>query len=150
MQATEVLKIILEMDGVLSGKLFILDSQNFTTQIISFKKNLDIPKVNKLSDYEDICIAEDFQVNEISPSELRDMLVKNPELPLIDLRDENDRTDIGFNCISIPYYEISKKLHMIIRREPIVFYCKYGVQSRHVINYLRKVHKIENLYNLVI
>ena len=150
MQATEVIKIILGLEGVLSGKLFIIDSLNFTTQIVSFKKNMDVPKVEVLGDYEDVCVAEDIKVDEINPSKLRKMLIKNPGIKLIDLRDEMDLTDIGFKTIPIPYYKISGKIHLIISKEPIVFYCKYGVQSLHVINYLRKVHKMENLYNLVI
>jgi len=150
MQATEVIKIILDLDEVLSGKLFIIDSLNFTTQIVSFKKNRDIPKIEVLGDYEDVCIAEDIKADEITSSELRKMLVKNPDIQVIDLRDENARTDIGFNCISIPYYKISRKINLIIKNDPVVFYCNYGVQSMHVINYLRKVHKMENLYNLVI
>ena len=150
MQATEVIKIILDLDGVLSGKLFIIDSLNFTTQVVSFNKNLNLPKIEMLGEYEDVCVAEDNKVNEITSAELKNMLIKDPRIRIIDLRDEKERTDIGFSSISIPYYEISRKLDQILNRDPIVFYCKYGVQSSHVINYLRKVHNKQNLYNLVI
>jgi molybdopterin/thiamine biosynthesis adenylyltransferase len=150
MQATEVIKIILEKDEVLSGKLFIIDSLSFTTQIVSFEKNPEYSKIKALGDYDNICLSEPNSVHEISPEDLRILLSNNPELKIIDLRDETENSNIGFDCISIPYYKISGKLHLILKKEPIVFYCKYGVQSMHVINYLQQVHKMENLFSLVL
>lgn len=150
MQATEVIKIILEKDEVLSGKLFIIDSLSFTTQIVSFKKNPENSNIKTLGEYDEIYISEKNSVKEISPVDLEEMLRKNPELSIIDLRDEAEKDNIGFDCLSIPYYKISEKLHLILKKDPIVFYCKYGVQSMYVINYLQQVHKMENLYSLVL
>ncbi len=150
MQATEVIKIILDKDEVLSGKLFIIDSLNFTTQIVTFKKNPENSKIKTLGEYEDMCLSENKSIKEISPVDLKKMLNNNPEITIIDLRDETEREEIGFDCISIPYYKISGKLHLILKKDPIVFYCKYGVQSMHVINYLQKIHNVENLYSLVL
>jgi molybdopterin/thiamine biosynthesis adenylyltransferase len=150
MQATEVIKIILEKDEVLSGKLFIIDSLSFTTQIVTFEKNPENSNIKVLGEYDEIYLSEKNSVQEISPDVLRNMLIKNPELSIIDLRDEVEKIDIGFDCVSIPYYKISGKLHMILKNEPIVFYCTYGVQSMHVINYLQQVHKMENLFSLVL
>jgi adenylyltransferase/sulfurtransferase len=39
LQATEVLKIILEIGTVLSGKVLVYDGLHFQTQIIDFSKN---------------------------------------------------------------------------------------------------------------
>ena len=150
MQATEVIKIILEKEEVLSGKLFIIDSLNFTTQIISFKRNPESSKIKTLSDYDDICLSENHPVKELSPFELREMLTKNPAITVVDLREETEKSDLGFNCISIPYFEVSQKIHLILNRDPVVFYCKHGIQSINVINYLQKVHKMDNLYSLVL
>ncbi len=150
MQATEVIKIILEKKEVLSGKLFVIDSLNFTTQIISFVRNSENSNIKTLGDYNDVCLSEKDSIKEISAKDLKKMLRKKPEITIVDLRDETERDDIGFNCISIPYYEISKKINLIRNKDQVVFYCKYGVQSTNVINYLQKVHKMENLYNLVI
>ncbi|MEI6049809.1 MAG: ThiF family adenylyltransferase [Bacteroidota bacterium] len=150
MQATEVIKIILEKDEPLSGKLFIIDSLSFTTQIVSFEKNPENSKIKTLGDYDEICLSDNNSVHEISQVELRKLLKKKPELTIIDLRDEVEKNDIGFDCISIPYYKISGKLHLILKKNTIVFYCKYGIQSMHVINYLQQVHKMKNLYSLVL
>ena len=61
MQATEVIKIILEKEEVLSGRLFIIDSLNFTTQIISFERNSEYSKIETLGDYDDLCLSEIIQ-----------------------------------------------------------------------------------------
>jgi sulfur-carrier protein adenylyltransferase/sulfurtransferase len=150
MQATEVIKIILNMDEVLSGKLFILDSLNFTTQIISFAKNPENLKIKTLGDYEDLCFSDNKKIREVTPVDLTRMLSENPEIAVVDLREETDKKDIGFECISIPFYKISQNLHLILNRDTIVFHCKHGIHSMHVIHYLQKVHKMENLYNLVL
>ena len=150
MQATEVIKIILKKEEVLSGKLFIIDSLNFTTQIISFERNPESSIIKTLEDYNDICLSENDSVKELSESELRKMLSKNPEIAVIDLREEIDKSGIGFNCISIPYYELSQKIHLVLNRDTVVFYCKSGIQSIQVINYLQKVHKMDDLYSLVL
>jgi adenylyltransferase/sulfurtransferase len=150
MQATEVIKIILEKEEVLSGKLFIIDSLNFTTQTISFKKNPENSKIKTLGEYNDFCFTENDIVNELSASDLRKMLENNSEITVVDLRDEYKKTDIGFNSTSIPYDELYQKMHLILNKDALVFYCDNGIKSMHVINYLKTVHKMKNLYTLVI
>jgi molybdopterin/thiamine biosynthesis adenylyltransferase len=150
MQATEVIKIILKKDEVLSGRLFIIDSLHFTTQIISFEKNPENSNIKSLGVYDEFWISENKPVKEISKSDLEKLLITNPGTLLINLRDETEIEDIGFECISIPYYEFSHKLHLILNHETIVFYCKNGIHSINIINYLEKVHKMENLYSLVL
>jgi adenylyltransferase/sulfurtransferase len=150
LQATEVFKIILDLDGVLSGKLFMIDTMDFNTWISSFEKNPDLPLIKELGDYEDRSLCDTASVKEISCDTLREMLSKNPELTVIDLRDKDDNEDIGFKMITIPYYDVSKKVKLLSGKESVVFYCRSGSRSTTVINYLQKVHKLENLYNLVI
>jgi sulfur-carrier protein adenylyltransferase/sulfurtransferase len=150
LQATEVFKIILGHKGVLSGKLFMIDTLNFDTWISSFEKNPDFSEITELGEYEDRSLYDDESVKEISASTLRKMLSKNPGVPVIDLRDKEDKDDIGFKTISIPHYDVSRKIKRFSGNDAIVFYCRSGSRSINVINYLQKVHKMENLYNLVI
>ena len=91
-----------------------------------------------------------LMVKEISPYELKKMLHKNPEITVIDLRDETEMSNIGFDCISIPYHEIHKYINFILENSPVIFYCKNGIKSTNVINYFQTIHKRENLYSLVI
>ncbi len=103
MQATEVLKIILELDGVLSGKMFILDSLNFSAQIISFERNPALADIKSLGDYKEICLSSNGQLNEIDMEELLKLKAEFPEIKVIDLRSDYSKTPIGFDSISIPY-----------------------------------------------
>ncbi|TAL77604.1 MAG: hypothetical protein EPN88_02495 [Bacteroidetes bacterium] len=150
MQATEVIKIILEKEEVLSGKLFIIDSLNFSTEIITFEKNPENSNITSLCDFEDFSNSDNKTIKELSREDLRKMVAKNPDITVIDLREEGEEEEIGFKCIPIPFYEISQKLHLIINKDTIVFYCKNGIHSIQVIHYLQKVHKMEKLYCLVL
>ena len=150
MQATEVIKIILQIDGVLSGKIFTIDTLDMASQIISFERIPENSNLNKLGDYDDFCLDENDSIAEISADEVKKMIKENNEITIIDLRAEDERSDIGFDCISVPYYEISKNIHLLLNKEIIIFYCSYGIHTKNVINYLMKVHKIKNLYSLVL
>jgi sulfur-carrier protein adenylyltransferase/sulfurtransferase len=145
MQATEVIKIILGQEEILSGKLFCFDSLSFTTQIVSFGRNNENLKVDSLDDYDDDYCTDIESVKELSAFDLKRMVGENPDLTIVDLREETEKEDIGFKCVSIPYYEISQKINNFLKQDSIVFYCKHGIQSMNVINYLRRVHKMENL-----
>lgn len=150
LQATEVLKIILGLDGVLSGKLFMIDTLNFNTWISTFEKNPEFSKITGLGEYEDCSLYDNKSIKEISAGTLRKMLSKNPGILVIDLRDKEDKDDIGFKTISIPHYDVSRKIKRFSSNDAIVFYCRSGSRSINVINYLQKVHKMDNLYNLIL
>jgi rhodanese-related sulfurtransferase len=69
---------------------------------------------------------------------------------VIDLREEDEKTPIEFKTLSIPFHEINQKLHLILQNGPKVFYCGHGIKSSIVINYLQKVHYMNDLYSLIL
>jgi rhodanese-related sulfurtransferase len=103
-----------------------------------------------LGEYEDVGLCSKSSVKEISTDELNELLVKSTKVLIIDLRDKEDDEDIGFETISIPHYDISKKIKLFSGYNAVVFYCRSGSRSVSVINYLQKLYKIENLYSLVL
>jgi molybdopterin/thiamine biosynthesis adenylyltransferase/rhodanese-related sulfurtransferase len=149
-QATEVLKIILGLEGVLSGKIFMIDTLNFNTLISSFERNPELSAITELGEYEDNEVCGDNSVKEISADELNKMLLENSKVLIIDLRDKEDNEYIGFQTISIPHYEVSRKIKLFLGCDAVAFYCRSGSRSTSVINYLQKIYKLENLFNLVI
>ena len=149
-QATEVIKIITESGEILSGKMLILDSLNYSVEIISLKRDPDSTLIYSLGEYEDACLSNGDQIKEICLEDLREMHSVQPNLKIIDLRDEAGTDSLGFECMKIPYYEISQNVHLLRGCDTLVFYCKYGIKSMNVINYLKKYHNMENLYSLVI
>lgn len=150
MQATEVFKIILGLDGILSGKIFMIDTLNFNTCISSFERNPELSATKELGEYEDNGLCSNNSVKEIYADELNKMLAKNSKVLIIDLRDKEDNEDIGFQTISIPHYDVSKKINLFTGCEVVAFYCRSGSISTSVINYLQKLYKLENLYSLII
>ena len=150
LQATEVFKIILELDGVLSGKLFMIDTLDFMTSVSSFERNPDFVKITELGEYEDRSLDDNKSVKEITAETLRQMLSDKKDFVIIDLREKKDNGDIGFETISIPHYDVSRKINLFLGKEAVVFCCRSGSRSTTVINYLQKVYKMENLYSLVI
>jgi len=150
MQATEVLKIILGLDGVLSGKLFFIESINFFPQVFSFSRNPRNSEIKVLGEYPGMCLGGDENICDLSLAEFRIMSEKLPGLKVIDLRDEKDKKDIGLKTISMPFHLISQKLHHLKSDGLKVFYCNNGIKSAIVINYLRRERGLDELYRLVI
>jgi molybdopterin/thiamine biosynthesis adenylyltransferase len=150
MQATEVIKIILGKEEVLSGKLFVIDSLNFNTQLVTFSKIPDNSAIKSLGKYEETCIYDNNSILEINEDELRKLLETNKAITIVDLRDDSENDPIGFDTLSIPYYQIYARMNQLLDKDVLVFYCKNGIQSLQVISYLQKVHKMENLFSLVL
>jgi adenylyltransferase/sulfurtransferase len=150
MQATEVIKIVLGLDGILSGKMFFLDSLSFTSQVFSFIRDPVNSVVKELGTYEELCLSEKELIKQITAAKLKEMIFSNPELKVIDLREEYEKTPINFKTLSIPFHEINQKLHLIPVNGPKVFYCANGIKSSIVINYLQKVHYMNDLYSLTL
>jgi adenylyltransferase/sulfurtransferase len=150
LQATEVFKIIIGLDGILSGKIFMIDTLNLNTWISSFEKNPELAAITELGEYEDNGLCSKKPINEISADELNKMLVNKSKVLVIDLRDKEDNEDIGFQTISIPHYDLSRKINLFSGHDAVAFYCRSGSRARSVINYLQKLYRLENLYNLVI
>ncbi|MDF1558947.1 MAG: HesA/MoeB/ThiF family protein [Bacteroidales bacterium] len=150
MQATEVIKLITGAGDILSGRMFVIDTLNYSTQVVSFGRDPEHSSITGLGDYDDQCLSDSEPVTEVTADELRTMISSHPGLKVIDLREEDENSDIGFVCVRIPYSGISQRLHTLPADGPLVFYCRYGVKSRNVIVYLRNHHKMEHLYNLVL
>ncbi len=150
LQATEVFKIIIGLEGILSGKIFMIDTLSLNTWISSFERNPELSAITELGEYEDNGLCSKTSINEISTDELNKMLVNNSKVLIIDLRDKEDIEDIGFQTIKMPHYDVSRNINLFSGYDAVAFYCRSGSRSTNVINYLQKVHKLDNLYSLVI
>jgi hypothetical protein len=128
----------------------MIDTLNFNTCISSFEKNPDISAITELGEYEDNDLCSNNSVKEISADELNKMLAKNSKVLVIDLRDKEDNENIGFQTISIPYYDVSRKISRFSGCDAVAFYCRSWSRSTSVIDYLQKLYKLENLYSLII
>ena len=106
-------------------------------------------KSAQLSSYEKSLIIN-WAHQSIDKLSVSNFKYKNGTSTSIDLKDKEDNEDIGFQTISIPHYDVSRKISLFSGCDAVAFYCRSGSISTNVINYLQKLHKLENLYSLVI
>ncbi|TRX38896.1 hypothetical protein FNW52_02295 [Flavobacterium sp. ZT3R18] len=136
LQATEVLKIILGIGEVLSGKLLLYDGLHFQTQVIDFAKN---PKaVEKGFINGSLLLNSKKTVEDLTPESF---LQKCNQLGIvvIDVRELGETPEFKRNnVIRIPLSgleDYSKKLN---KNQEIVLFCQTGQRSQAAMNYLKK------------
>ena len=136
LQATEVLKIILEIGTVLSGKLFIYDALHFQTQIIDFAKN---PKMIEKGIINGIKLLNSKNPEaDLSP---KAFLEKCNQLGIvvIDVRESDETPEFkGKNVIQIPLGELEEYSKKLNKNQEIVLFCQTGQRSLAAMNYLQK------------
>lgn len=135
-QATEVLKIILEIGEVLSGKLLIYDALHFQTQIIDFAKN---PKAIEKGFINGTQLLNSKKTKEnLSPEAF---LEKCNQLGIvvIDVRESEEMPEFkGKNVIQIPLSELEEFSKKLNKNQEIVLFCQTGQRSQTALNYLKK------------
>lgn len=135
-QAAEVLKIILEIGTVLSGKLLIYDALHFQTQIIDFAKN---PKAVEKGFINGSQLLNSKKTNEsLSPEAF---LEKCNQLGIvvIDVRELEEIPEFkGTNVIQIPLSELEDYSKKLDKNQEIVLFCQTGQRSQAALNYLKK------------
>ena len=145
LQANEVIKIIVGIGEVLSGKLLLLDALTMNFNTISFKAIPENKKIKELIDYELFCGVK--KMMKISSQELKNKIEQNDIFQLIDVRneDEFERYNIGGQLIPLPEFE-ERRNEISIDKE-VILICKSGKRSEAAANILNKYGytKIRNL-----
>jgi len=134
-QATEVLKIILEIGTVMSGKLMLYDGLHFQTQIIDFAKK---PKSIEKGRINGLQILNSKKTNEnLSPEAF---LKKYNQLGIvfIDVRELEEIPEFkGTNVIQIPLSTLEEYSKKLDKNQEIVLFCQTGQRSQTALNYLK-------------
>lgn len=158
LQANEVIKIILEIGEVLSGKLVISNALSNQRTVINIprseeqiKKVLDLKNTFEEQDYELFCAQgkRNAEMKEISSTELRDRISKGDSMQFIDVREVYEEPKIPeLNGICIPMGSILDSIDQIEREKVVIIYCHSGIRSRMAIKTLQEKHHFNNLINL--
>jgi adenylyltransferase/sulfurtransferase len=148
MQANEVLKIVLQLGEVLSGKLFCYNAKttsNYTLKV--FKSHQEITQVltRKSSfhefDYEAFC---QLGAPEITAKEA--LAIKNVQF--IDVREVDEQPFILLeNCLHIPLGNLAQNIGSIDSAKSNVLVCQTGIRSRNGVSILNQFN-LENCYSL--
>lgn len=87
-------------------------------------------------------------MKEITVQKLKEMLDKQNDIQLIDVREgyEHEIADIGGD--KIPMGTVPEHIAQINKDKPVVIYCRSGNRSGQVCNFLEQGYGFTNLYNL--
>ena len=162
MQATEVIKVLLDIGLVASERLLIFDALQMKFRQLKLRKNKacvlcgDNPTVTELLDYQAFCgipkqkETTDMTENayETSPRELKASLDTGKSIKILDVREPYE-TEISKleNSILIPLGELEQRYGEIDANEEWVVHCKLGGRSARAVEFLRSkgFKKIKNL-----
>jgi sulfur-carrier protein adenylyltransferase/sulfurtransferase len=148
-QANEVIKVILGAEGILLNRLLLFDAWKMRFRELKLKKNPDCPlcgvnpTVKELIDYEQFCglnlPTEAPVLEEITATELNELIKTNPEIQIIDVREPHEfeiaripRTKL------IPLGEIVNRAQEIDSSRAAILHCKGGVRSAKAIRALQE------------
>ncbi|WP_264565314.1 HesA/MoeB/ThiF family protein [Flavobacterium sp. N3904] len=135
-QATEVLKIILEIGTVLSGKLLIYDALHFQTQTINFSKN---PKMIEKGIINGTQVLNSKKTEtDLSPESFFEKCNQSG-IVIIDVRELEETPDFkGMNVVRIPLGALEEYSKKLDKNQEIVLFCQTGQRSQMALNYLIK------------
>jgi molybdopterin/thiamine biosynthesis adenylyltransferase/rhodanese-related sulfurtransferase len=148
-QATEVLKVLLDLGQVLSGRLWVLDTLSFQTRVLKFRRHEAQAAINlstaNPADYAELCAAEPAR---LSAAALRQRLA-GPEPPLLlDVR-EPAEFEAGHlpGAVLLPLGQLAGRLGELPATQPLVVYCQRGGRSAQAAALLRQ-HRLTEVLEL--
>lgn len=130
MQATEALKVILGLDGVLSGHLLCINllSMQFNQFEIT-KQDCDQHPTLQFEE------KTQHQNAAISPQALYQLLQSaHDTIQLIDVRQPYERDICHIGGILIPLPELADSLDQFDQDKPVIIYCKSGARSQQAVS----------------
>lgn len=141
LQANEVLKIILGIGEVLSGKLLLFDALQMQTQLIPF--SIDPKwKITELKEIDFSCTVA------ISNSVSYQEYLELPEYyTLLDVRNSEERKVFNIGGLHIPLSQLESRSGELASKDNLLVYCASGIRSLKAITILKKIinKKIFNL-----
>ena len=156
-QATEVVKIILEQGESLVGRLLLFDALGMKFRELKLRRNPDCPvcgdepSIHELIDYEEFCgIQPDTtgQVDEVTAIELKEELSQGRDIFVLDVRNPPEYEICRIEGAHlIPLGDLVNRLHELDTAREIVAQCRSGARSAQAVQLLRQAgfKKVRNL-----
>jgi adenylyltransferase/sulfurtransferase len=148
MQANEVLKIILGIGTVLSGKLLCFNALTNETSILKIAKSEKtiFAVLNAKDEFHKTHLNVDCKTAPTSIS-INDVFNKK-NIQFIDVREADELPKIDlFDVVEIPLGELEHRLDKISLEKETYCFCQSGTRSEQAVAILRK-HNITNCYNI--
>lgn len=142
LQANEVLKMILGIGKVLSGRLLLFNALEMQIRILPLSKNPEI-MVTELKEINFFCATATSD----SVSYLE--YLKFPNFyTLLDVRNTEERTAFSLGGLHIPLAEVQKRYSELASENNLLLYCASGIRSARAISELKKIFSEKKMYNL--
>ena len=85
---------------------------------------------------------------QISPAELKEKLIAEEDIVLIDVREQHEHDAFNIGGILIPLPDIISRSNEIPTDKTVIVYCKMGIRSQIAIQRLQEKFGFTNLINL--
>ncbi len=149
LQANEVIKVLLGLGDVLSGRLVIYNALKFTFRELKVTKKTDYT-IDELIDYDAFCgIDQKPQevVPEIHVRQLKEKL-ENEGAILIDVREPHEIEICKIDgAVEIPLNELSSQLDKLDKSDTYYVHCKLGGRSEKAVRQMMD-HGFQNVVNV--
>jgi sulfur-carrier protein adenylyltransferase/sulfurtransferase len=134
-QANEVLKIIIGIGEVLSGKILIYNLLNNEHQKISFSKDVSITIDASFFKQHYTTKDQDFEIE--ASEALKE--INNPKVLFLDVRNHDELPHVNLpNYQRIPLNNIENQLETLQKNSIIYVFCQSGIRSRNAVELLIK------------
>lgn len=162
LQATEAIKLILDIGEPLIGRLLLYDALDLSFEFVKLRKNPNCrvcgpnPEVRELIDYEAFCGVPGHDQNDgsagagwdITAAELLQRLRAGDSIRLLDVREphEGQISQIPGSKL-IPLGQLAARLPELDSAEEMVIFCRAGTRSRRALELLLGAgfRKVKNL-----
>ncbi|MGB5419847.1 molybdopterin-synthase adenylyltransferase MoeB [Algibacter sp.] len=148
MQANEVLKIVLGIGHVLSGKLLCYNALTTQTSTLKIKRNEAsfLSVLEEKDHFENKVININCEVHVIEVS-INDIISKE-NIQFIDVRESHELPKVeNINATNIPLNHLKDNLHKIDSDKKKVLFCQSGIRSKKAVLILQNA-KIKNCFSL--
>lgn len=135
-QATEVLKIILGVGEVLSGKLLLFDALRAQTQMMTFAKNQKAIEKGIING--NTILNSKKKHNGLNATAFLEKC-NSPEIVVIDVREVEELPEYkGTNIIQVPLGQLAAYSKHLNKNQEILLFCQSGQRSLAAMQYLEK------------
>ncbi|WP_433812792.1 molybdopterin-synthase adenylyltransferase MoeB [Flavobacterium johnsoniae] len=142
-QANEVLKMILGIGEVLSGKILVYNILNNEQQKYDFDKS-DFQLINRETFEEKY---NKWEVEEVSFQSVLDE-INQDEVLFLDVRNIDESPKITLkNQIQIPLMHLEKEIEKLNKNQTIYIFCQSGIRSKIAVELFQK-HQFRNIKSI--
>lgn len=143
-QATEAIKLLLDVGESLVGRLLLLDALTMEFRTVRLQRDPQCPAcgtrtMHELIDYDQFCgDAPMTATDDIAASELAAMLQRNANVQLIDVRELSEwREERLAGATLMPLGQLEADSSALDPTRPVIVYCRSGARSARAAHTLR-------------